>query len=89
MKIPLVVDLFLTAHNASAFIYETKCGGSLWIPDKGKVGNDDIWERAEQQKYKCLHMKENKVKAVWYAITYTWADHLIPGLIFFPGDYNT
>ena len=20
---------------------------------------------------------------------YTWADHLIPGLIFFPGNYNT
>jgi len=29
MKIPLVVDLFLTARNAHAFTYEeTKCSGS-------------------------------------------------------------
>ena len=70
MKIPLVVDLFLTAHNARAFTYETKCGDSLWIPDKRKVGNDDIWGRAGQQKYECLRMKDNKVKTVWHAVTY-------------------
>lgn len=58
MKIRLVVDLFLAGHNARAFTYETKCGASLWIPDKKKVGNDDIWERAGQQKEKCLHVKE-------------------------------
>ena len=24
-----------------------------------------------------------------YPLVYTWPDHLIPGLIFFPGNYNT
>jgi len=70
MKSPLVVYLFLTAHNAHAVTYETKCGGSLWIPDKRKVGNDDIWEWVEQQRYECLDMKENKVKTVWHVLLY-------------------
>jgi len=29
-----------------------------------------------------------KIELVGDRVSYTWADHLIPGLIFFPGNYN-